>query len=77
MTKQDLCNEIAEIMEVDAEINETTDLTQFEEFDSLAIMSLVALINSKFGKRIPGTQLKAIKTPSELIALIGTDAFEG
>ena len=29
MTKQDLCNEIAEIMEVDAEINETTDLTQF------------------------------------------------
>ena len=76
MTKQELCNEIADIMEVDAEINETTDLTQFEEFDSLAIMSLVAMINSKFGKRIPGTQLKAIKTPAELIALIGTDAFE-
>ena len=76
MTKQDLCNEIAEIMEVDAEINETTDLTQFEEFDSLAIMSLVALINSKFGKRIPGTQLKSIKTPAELIALIGDSMFD-
>ena len=35
MTKQDLCNAIAEIMEVDAVINETTDLTQYEEFDSL------------------------------------------
>ena len=76
MTKQDLCNEIAEIMEVDAEITETTDLTQFEEFDSLAIMSLVALINSKFGKRIPGTQLKGIKTPAELIALIGDSMFD-
>ena len=76
MTKQDLCNEIAEIMEVDAEINETTDLTQFEEFDSMAIMSLVALINTKFGKRIPGTQLKVIKTPAELIALIGDSMFD-
>lgn len=76
MTKQDLCNEIAEIMEVDAEINETTDLTQFEEFDSLAIMSLVALINTKFGKRIPGTELKSIKTPAELISLIGESMFD-
>lgn len=76
MTKQDLCNEIAEIMEVDDTITETTDLTQYEEFDSLAIMSLVALINSKFGKRIPGTQLKEIKTPEELIHLIGNEYFE-
>ena len=76
MTKSELCSEIAEIMEVDAEIVETTDLTKFEEFDSLAIMSLVALINSKFGKRIPGTQLKQIKTPHELIELIGEDAFD-
>ena len=76
MTKQDLCNEIAEIMEVDAEINETTDLTQFKQFDSMAIMSLVALISSKFGKRIPGTQLKSIKSPAELIALIGESMFD-
>ena len=76
MTKQDLCNAIAEIMEVDAVINETTDLTQYEEFDSLAILSLVALINSKFGKRIPGTQLKSIRTPSDLIALIGDSMFD-
>lgn len=76
MTKRDLCNEIAEIMEVDDEINETTDLTKYEEFDSLAIMSLVALINSRFGKRIPGTQLKNIKTPAELIALIGNSMFD-
>lgn len=76
MTKHDLCNEIAEIMEVDDEINETTDLTKYEEFDSLAIMSLVALINSKFGKRVPGTELKNIKTPAELIALIGESMFD-
>lgn len=76
MTRQELCAEIAEIMEVEDEITETTDLSQFEEFDSLAIMSLVALINSKFGKRISGTELKSIKTPAELIALIGESMFD-
>lgn len=76
MTKQEFCKAIADIMEVDDEINETTDLTKYEEFDSLAIMSLVALINSKFGKRIPGTQLKAVKTPEELMRLIGVSSFE-
>lgn len=75
MTKQEFCKEIAEIMEVDDAIDETTDLTKYEEFDSLAIMSLVALINSKFGKRIPGTQLKSVKTPAELISLIGESSF--
>ena len=75
MTKQEFCQEIAEIMEVDDAIDETTDLTKYEEFDSLAIMSLVALINTKFGKRIPGTQLKSVKTPAELISLIGESSF--
>jgi len=75
MTKQELCAEIAEIMEIEDEITEQTDLKKYEEFDSLAIMSIVALVNSRFGKKIPGTALQQINTAGDLIALIGEGAF--
>ena len=76
MTKIEFLAEIAEILDADGEIAETTNLQQCGAFDSLAVMSLAALINSRFGIKIPGPRLKQIQTPAELISLIGEDAFE-
>lgn len=76
MTRQAFYNEIKEIMEVEDEIVGSTNLKNYEEFDSLAVMSLIALINSEFGKRIPGTVLQNVQTPEELVALIGVENFD-
>lgn len=75
MTRQEFCAEIAEIMEIDDEIVETTDLTGYAEFDSLAIMSIVALVNMKFNRKLPGSELQKIHTVGDLIRMIGEEAF--
>ncbi len=76
MRKQDFYDEIKEIMEIEDEIVDSTKLKDYEEFDSLAVMSLIALINSKFGRRIPGTVLQNVQTPAELVTLIGVENFD-
>jgi len=75
MTIKELCSEIAEIMEIDQDLTQGTDLRQFEEFDSLAIMSIVALVNMKFGKKLPGTELQKISSVNDLVQMIGEEAF--
>jgi len=75
MTKQEFCLEIADILEIDDELTESTELKKYDEFDSLAIMSIVALVNGKFGKKIPGAQIKSVRTPADIMALIGEENF--
>ena len=75
MTKKELLAEIAEILDVDDEITETTELRKYREFDSLALMSLSALLGNKFGMKVSGAQLKHIQTPADLFSLIGEDQF--
>ena len=76
MTKHEFCQEIAEILEIDDQLTETSDLKGYEEFDSLAIMSIIALVNGKFGKRIPGAQFQKIRTPADIMGLIGEENFD-
>ena len=76
MTKKEFCLEIAEILEIDDELNENSDLKTYDEFDSLAIMGIVALVNGKFGKRIPGEQIQSVCTPADIMNLIGIENFD-
>lgn len=68
--------ELADLLEIDEELYENTDLTQYEEFDSLAIMSLIAFIDQKFAIKIPGKAFAEITTIDSLMALIGKENFE-
>ena len=39
-------------------------------WDSMAMLSLIALVNEKFGKRLDGSQLKSFKTVSDILAVM-------
>lgn len=73
MTKHELLEELCELMEIDTKIDVNTNLSEMEEFDSLVIMGLIALIDEHFGIVLTGTKLAKIKNVNDLITLIGTN----
>ena len=70
----DILTDTLEIESVD-KIDASTELTSLEEYDSLAVLSLIAMIDEHFGKRIAGTEFQKITTVQSLMDLIG-ETFE-
>jgi len=71
------CSELQEMLEVEQTITESTNLVALEEYDSLAVMSLIAIIDSKFKTKLSAPQLASITTVASLIDLIGRQRFTG
>jgi acyl carrier protein len=67
--------ELKELLELSEDIDLNTDLKSLDEFDSMAIMSLVAFIHKTFGKQFNARQLNNITTVQSLVDLIGADSF--
>lgn len=61
---------------MDVEINEKTNLQELDEYDSLAVISIIALVDEKFGKRLSGEQFRDVTTIESLMKLIGSENFE-
>ena len=77
MKKEDFYRELIECMEIDpVDITEETVFRELEDFDSMAIMSIVAFADEKFGKTLAAEQLKNMKTVGDLMELIGREHFE-
>ena len=74
MTKQEFIEELKEIMEID-ELAADQKLADLEEFDSLAIMSIIAMTFSKFKVKLAGTAIKNSQTVMDLMILIGMKKF--
>jgi acyl carrier protein len=79
MKKEDFFNSLQEVLEIDGTItiNESTELknTQHFEFDSIAIMTLVAFIHDKFNRKLTAVQINSITTVRSLMELIGLERF--
>ena len=61
--------EIAEILEVDnVELND--ELTSFECWDSLTILSIIALASEKYGKQLTNESIRDAKTIGGLMKLL-------
>ena len=69
MTKQEFCCALQEILQCSEAIEETTLLTELEEWDSLAFMVLIAFFDKTWGQRIVFDDLKSIRSAADLIAL--------
>ncbi|MFA6402591.1 MAG: acyl carrier protein [Salinivirgaceae bacterium] len=52
-----------------------TDLSGLDEFDSLAIMTIIALVDENFNKKLTSDQLKRITTVKSMQQLIGIENF--
>jgi acyl carrier protein len=73
MKLNEFLEELTEIFEVDFTVNLDTSLENMAEYDSLAIMSLIAFFYEHFEIEVSGEQLVGVKRVSDLIILIGDD----
>lgn len=77
MKKAEFFEELKEALEIeDTLIDITTNLTELDAFDSLGIMSLVALIDEHFGKSLSQEDFQQITTVQSLMDIIGQEHFE-
>ncbi|WP_419773859.1 acyl carrier protein [Halarcobacter sp.] len=70
MTKQELLEEIKEVLQRDEELSLDMNLTDIEEWDSLATISIISLYDELFSKIINGDTLKSCNSVNDLIELV-------
>ncbi len=70
MTIQDKIQALEELFEADAGTITPETALDTLQWDSMAMLSLIALVNEKFGKRLNGQQLKALKTIQDILAVM-------
>jgi len=64
---QNVLVKLADIFEVDA-VKESDILRDFESWDSLSALSILAMADSSFGIHMTAQDLRAIKTVADLLA---------
>lgn len=45
-----------------------TNLEDVDEWDSIAALSLIAMLDDNFSKTLPGKEIKALKTVGDILA---------
>ena len=79
MKTTDFINELKDALEIedeDQQITLETYLKDLEEYDSLSVLSIIAMIDKNFGKQISSTDFAKVTTISSLMDLIGIECFE-
>ncbi|MCI8364024.1 MAG: acyl carrier protein [Eubacterium sp.] len=72
MTREEKIETIADILEMDDEnIKEDMVLEELETWDSVAVLSVISVINEKFDRYPSAEEISAYKTVQDLM-----DAFE-
>lgn len=70
MKKQDFFSELGDYLEID-NLKESSSL----ELTSMSILSVIALVDENFDKQLNASDLKALKSVSGLMNLIGVENF--
>lgn len=77
MKKSVFIQKLKDILEVEnAEITEETDLKTLEEYDSLSLLAIIAMVDEYFGKKITAADFNNIMTVKSLMRFIGEHNFE-
>jgi len=72
----DELKEALEVEDEDQEITLETNLKDLEEYDSLSVLSIIAMIDKNFNKQISSSDFVKITTIKSLMDLIGKEYFE-
>ena len=76
MEKDKFLQLLRETLEIEnEELAEDTNLSALDEFDSLAVLNLIAFIDEHFQMRLTENQLKSISTVKSLMKVIGSERF--
>lgn len=71
MRKNEFLTELEDILQREEPCLESDSLEDYEEWDSLSKMAVMAYFNKNFGVEIRLNDLKEIKLVSDLIKLVG------
>lgn len=71
MTNQEKLHLLEEIMELDeGTLKEDMILSDIDEWDSISLLSFMAMLDEKFSKNITGSEVKVQKTVGDLMSLM-------
>ena len=70
MTKEDFLEKMADILDAEDEIALDTNLSELEEWDSLSIVSYVAMANASCGKKVDIKKVREAVTIQNLYDLL-------
>jgi len=79
MKTEDFIDELKDALEIEDEgqqITIETNLKDLEEYDSLSVLSIIAMIDKNFGKQISSSDFSKVTTVDSLMELIGKQYFE-
>ncbi len=76
MKKQEFILKLQEVLELEKiSLDENTNLIELDEYDSLSVVLIKALVDKSFSKKLTGVQLASITTVKSFIDLIGIENF--
>lgn len=71
MDKKEKLELLEEVLDVDCDsIDETTVLADLEEWDSVAILSLIIMFEEKFDKKVSAQDAKAYNTVNDILEMM-------
>jgi acyl carrier protein len=77
MTENEFVKQLSEYCEFEnKDFTVDTPFNSIEEYDSLAVMSIIAFVDEKFKMKLTAIQLKGLSDFKTLIGFIGKDKFE-
>jgi acyl carrier protein len=70
MTNEEKMGLLEEMFEADAGTISLETALDTLQWDSMSMLSLIALVNEKFGKKLAGSQLRGFKKIADIIAVM-------
>lgn len=71
MTKEELLEQMQDVLQTDVELKEDTVLGDLDEWDSLSMMATMAFMDKHFGVKLGIKEFKSMQTMSDIIAKAG------
>lgn len=63
-------------LELESDLNLSSNLKELEEWDSMTAMLLIGVVSNEFDVNLTGDDITELSTVQTLIEKIGTDKFE-
>ncbi len=71
MTREEKLEVIADVLEVELdELEDSKELEDFETWDSVAVLGIIAFMNEKFDKSPHASEVRECKTIGDLVKFI-------
>lgn len=67
---ENFIEKLVDVLDTEEEIKETTVLADLDEWDSLSLVSFIAMANAGYGKRVTPADVKAAETVQDLYDMV-------